>query len=160
MIQLLLHLWGDYLTQSEWMAQNKTKAYFPAAIHALVYGLPFLLIGTWQAVMVIVLTHFLIDHYRLARYVVWVKNWLGAKQQWTILYGKDWTDVKEVCAGSSDFRPGCGGSEIINSRNLPFRVCKTTGYSMSTPPWLAFWLLIIADNTLHLTINYFALMWK
>lgn len=167
MIQLLFHLWGDYLTQSDWMAQNKTKAHLPAAIHALIYGLPFLLIGTWQAVAVIVVAHFFIDRYRLTRYVVWVKNWMGARQQWTIFYGKDWSDVAEIHPGldTRDANSIYHGTstfaamETIDSRNLPFRACRSTGYSISAPPWLAFWLLIIADNTLHLTINYVALRW-
>lgn len=119
MIQILFHLWGDYLTQSDWMAQNKTKSHIPAAVHSLVYGLPFLLIGSWWAVAVIIGTHFFIDRYRLARYVVWAKNWIGP--------------------------------------NKPWSECDKTGYSNDAPPWLAFWLLIIADNTLHLTINYFAI---
>jgi hypothetical protein len=32
-----------------------------------------------------------------------------------------------------------------------------TGYSTETPAWLAVWLVIITDNTLHLLINYFAI---
>jgi hypothetical protein len=32
-----------------------------------------------------------------------------------------------------------------------------TGYPEDTPPWLAFWLLIAADNTLHLAINSVAI---
>jgi hypothetical protein len=32
-----------------------------------------------------------------------------------------------------------------------------TGYPDDTPPWLSFWLLIAADNTLHLLINHIAL---
>jgi hypothetical protein len=35
--------------------------------------------------------------------------------------------------------------------------CKATGYPSATPQWLAVFLLIAADNTLHLAINYFAL---
>jgi hypothetical protein len=36
-----------------------------------------------------------------------------------------------------------------------------TGYPDDTPPWLGFWLLIAADNTLHLLINTTALKrWK
>jgi len=31
------------------------------------------------------------------------------------------------------------------------------GYCKKTPDFLAMWLLIITDNTLHLAINYFAL---
>jgi hypothetical protein len=35
---------------------------------------------------------------------------------------------------------------------------KTTGYPANTPPWLAVWLMIIADNTLHLLINTAAIL--
>jgi hypothetical protein len=31
--------------------------------------------------------------------------------------------------------------------------CKATGYPPDTPPWLAVWLMIIADNTIHVLIN-------
>lgn len=84
MIQLLLHLIGDYTLQSHWMAINKTKAFWSAFCHATVYSLPFLLVGSWLAVFVIWSTHLLIDRYRLARYVVWAKNrllgpWLGSE---------------------------------------------------------------------------------
>jgi hypothetical protein len=34
-----------------------------------------------------------------------------------------------------------------------------TGYGQDTPAWLAVWLLIIADNTVHLLINTAAVMW-
>src|SRR5208282_820087 len=78
MTQLLMHLWGDYILQSDWMALNKTKAWLPAAIHALLYSLAFLLLrpslGAWCAIFG---THFLIDRFRLARYVVMVKNTVG-----------------------------------------------------------------------------------
>ena len=127
MEQLILHLFGDYVTQSDWMAQNKTKAHLPAFCHALVYSLPFLLLtgfsvhGRW-AWWVIFRTHFFIDRYRLARYIVWFKNFLG---------------------------PG----------NLPWRECTATGYPPDRPAWLAVWLLIAADNTMHLVINYAALRW-
>jgi len=65
-------------------------------------------------------THALIDRYRLARFVVFAKNW-------TTQPSLQWDD------------------------------CSATGYHKDTPPWLAFWLLIIADNTMHLMINYAAL---
>jgi hypothetical protein len=36
-----------------------------------------------------------------------------------------------------------------------------TGYPEDTPPWLAVWLMIAADNTLHLLLNRWALArWK
>jgi hypothetical protein len=34
-----------------------------------------------------------------------------------------------------------------------------TGYALNTPPWLAGWLLIISDNSLHLLLNAAALTW-
>lgn len=122
MTQLLAHLWGDYILQSDWMAQNKTKDSFAAAIHAFLYTLcfwPILHDQHFWAASVILVSHFFIDRFRLARYVVWAKNWLGP--------------------------------------NKPWSECDKTGYSNDAPPWLAFWLLIIADNTLHLTINFLAI---
>jgi len=119
---LILHMLGDYILQSHWMAENKTKAHLPAFLHAATYSVPFLLIGSPIAVLAIWVTHFFIDRYRLARYVVWAKNRL-------------WDD---------DFPPlkGC-----------------PTGYPESVPSWLSVWLLIAADNTLHLICNYAALRW-
>lgn len=35
---------------------------------------------------------------------------------------------------------------------------KTTGYSEDTPVWLSTWLMIIADNTLHLILNTLAIV--
>jgi hypothetical protein len=123
MEQLLLHLIGDYITQTNWMATSKTKQTDAALLHAIVYGAPFwLLTSSWPALAVIIVTHFFIDRFRLARYVVFAKNWLTEPEL-------KWAD------------------------------CSTTGYHKDMPPWLAFWLLIIADNTLHLCINYSALRW-
>lgn len=123
MEQLLLHLVGDYITQTDWMATEKTKRNTAAGVHALVYGLPFfLLTSSWLAVSIIISTHYLIDRYRLARFVVFAKNW-------------------------------------ATNRSLCWADCSATGYPGATPPWLAVWLLIIADNTIHLCINYGALRW-
>lgn len=35
---------------------------------------------------------------------------------------------------------------------------KATGYPSDTPPWMAVWLMIITDNTLHLVINTIAVL--
>ena len=32
-----------------------------------------------------------------------------------------------------------------------------SGYAASTPQWMAAWLVIITDNTMHLVTNYFAI---
>jgi len=77
MEQLILHLMGDFVFQSDWMANNKTKRSWPALCHVLVYGLPFLLIGSPWAVLAICVSHFFIDRFRLVRYLMWAKNWLS-----------------------------------------------------------------------------------
>lgn len=123
MEQLILHLIGDYIFQTDWMAKNKTNNIKVAAIHAMVYTLPFLLLtSSVLALLVMFASHTVIDRYRLARYVVYYKN-------------------KLTCSG------------------LKWENCSATGYHMETPAWLAVWLMIIADNTLHLAINYTAIRW-
>ena len=123
MAQLLLHLIGDYLLQSGWMAANKAKSHFAAFVHALVYSLPFILIcPSLNAWLVIFVTHFFIDRYSLAKRVAIVKNYLAPRKHWP------------KNGDLSDF-----------------------GYHKCTPEFLAMWLLIIIDNTLHLLINFVAL---
>lgn len=122
MFCLAAHMVGDYLIQSHWMATEKTKHWLPAVAHAITYGVPFLLVTQSPfALLVIVGTHAVIDRYRLARHVVWLKNQLAP----------------------AAFRPGH----------------TATGYPDDTPPWLAVWLMIIADNILHMAINVAAVVW-
>ena len=121
--QLVAHLVGDYLLQSDWMANEKTRRSTAAAVHALSYGLPFLFLRPSPlALAVIIVTHFVIDRWRLARFVVFAKNFFAPRNSWPT-----WAD------------------------------CNATGYSASRPPWLAVWLLIIADNVLHVLLNALAL---
>jgi len=79
MVQLLFHLWGDYITQNHWMSVNKVKnsvrGYLAALIHSIIYTIPFLFIGSYTACFMIFITHFLIDKYRLAIYLIRLKNW-------------------------------------------------------------------------------------
>lgn len=122
---LLAHLVGDYLIQSDWMAKEKTKRWWPAIAHALSYGLPFLLVTQSPlALAVIVGTHAVIDHYRLARHVVWAKNFIAPRGS-----NPSWVE------------------------------CKATGYPPEMPAWMAVWLMIIADNTIHMCINVAAVVW-
>jgi hypothetical protein len=164
--QLILHLIGDYLTQSDWMAQNKTKAFLPAFVHALVYSLPFLLLTTHiPALLCIFATHFLIDRYRLARYVVWAKNFIGPRRRHELI-----AETIERLRGENTisrdhvFRPGELDIVLAENKqscigNPPWLACCSTGYPPDRPAWLAVWLLIIADNTLHLAINYASIRW-
>lgn len=73
--QLLAHAVGDYLLQSEWMANRKGSDSLAAALHALTYTLPFLFLTLEPlALGFIAGTHFIVDRWRLARYVIWLKN--------------------------------------------------------------------------------------
>jgi len=73
--QLVAHLVGDYILQSQWMAENKTRNSIAALTHAASYTIPFVLITRDPIALIIIIgTHFFIDRFRLARYVVWFKN--------------------------------------------------------------------------------------
>jgi hypothetical protein len=141
--QLVAHAIGDYVLQSDWMATAKTQQSVAAAAHALVYTLVFLVFSpSWTALAFIAGTHFGIDRWRLARYVVWAKNWLAP-----------WP-----------FCPGCEGplEDHVAHRvppTPPWAECPATGYPPDRPVWLTTWLLIIADNTLHVLANAVALRW-
>lgn len=112
MLQIIFHLIGDYVTQNHWMASKKTlntnEGALACWIHALMYSAPFLLIGSTDAFWVIFITHYFIDHYRLAKYFIQLRDW------------------------------------------------NFTGKELQ-PPFLSVWLLIICDNTFHITINYLSL---
>lgn len=124
MEQLLAHLLGDYVLQTDRMAQRKTGSLWWALVHGVIYTLPFLLLThSLVALEVIAISHAIVDRFRLARYIVAFKNSVT-----------DW-------------------GQRASLFHTP------TGYPLETPPWMAFWLLIIVDNTLHLCINYAALRW-
>lgn len=41
----------------------------------------------------------------------------------------------------------------------PWAECSGTGYPTDVPAWLAVWLLIAADNVIHVLINAGAVVW-
>jgi hypothetical protein len=142
--QLLLHIVGDYVIQSDWMATEKTKRSLAALAHVVTYAIPFLLLTRSAAALaVIVGTHFVIDRWRLARYVCWTKNWL-APAKW--------------CLACDRWGGECHETHQV-PRNPPWAECAGTGYSVDRPAWLATWLMIIVDNTMHVAINGAALRW-
>lgn len=118
--QLVAHAIGDYVLQSDWMATEKTKRTVAALAHVAAYAVPFIVLGASPAALALIVgTHFVIDRWRLARYAVWAKNWLGP--------------------------------------NRPWSECVATGYPPDRPAWMTVWLLIIADNVLHVLCNGLAL---
>lgn len=70
MIQLISHLFGDFVFQNDWMASNKgvqnKKGYISCFVHCLVYTIFFYSQATFLQLMLIFLSHFLIDKFRLA----------------------------------------------------------------------------------------------
>jgi hypothetical protein len=77
---ILAHLVGDYIIQTDWMANEKTKRWWPAILHGLTYTLPYLLVTQHPlALFVIASTHVVIDRYRLAKHLCWAKNQLAPK---------------------------------------------------------------------------------
>ena len=105
------------------MATKKTSSSLAAVIHAFCYTLPFLfLTQNFVSLGLIFGSHFLIDRYRLAKYLVYAKNFVSPRSEWL-----SWAD------------------------------CKATGYSSEKPAFMSIWLLIIADNILHILCNGLAL---
>lgn len=95
--QLLAHAAGDYVCQSDWMAVEKTerseRGVVAAAAHALSYTAWFLpLTRSPRALATIAGTHFIIDHWRLAKRVCWAKNQLApARHRYEYRYPNDAT---------------------------------------------------------------------
>lgn len=121
MLLLILHLIGDYITQTDRMASEKLYRGRMALLHAFIYSVPFYIFLDLSVIafLVIFLSHAIIDRYRLAKYVIFGRNWL-------------------------------------HDRSLKWEDCKATGFHKDKPIWMTTWLMIITDNTLHLTINYLA----
>jgi len=87
--QVFCHVIGDFFLQSDWVAANKYTKKWVALFHAVLYTLPFLFLTlSWKPLAVICLTHAVIDHYKVANYVAWAKNWIGFKRP------KPWAECK------------------------------------------------------------------
>jgi hypothetical protein len=140
MSELLAHLAGDYLIQSDWMANQKTKTHLPAAAHAVSYAACFLpLTRNPKALAVIGGTHFVIDRWRLARHVVWAKNQLAPE-----VYRHPWDEHVQ----------GTGYHRESTSQGLGWDM---TCSAQAKPAWMAVWLMIVADNSMHGLLNHWAL---
>lgn len=79
-IGFILHLVGDYLLQNDWMANEKTKNSGAAFAHASIYSMPFFLVLPNYWWLLIFISHFLIDRYRLAVYWIKLVNWNWSSQ--------------------------------------------------------------------------------
>jgi hypothetical protein len=133
MNQLLCHLWGDYILQSHWMAENKTKRSKPIFEPDEVPGDP-------ESVN----KHVRGEDHRPRR--------PGRPQE------QEGQGIQQSVDQGREpplWSPSCW------EQRMSWKACQGTGFvsedRKGPPAWLAVWLLIIVDNILHLTINYFAL---
>jgi len=137
--QLFCHAIGDYVLQSDYMAETKTKKSIAAFMHAFSYSLCFVfLTQSTPALLLIFSSHFIIDRWRLARYICWAKNFLAPKH------------IEVVSVEQTD-------SKVKLIRNLPWKDCTATGYSPGKPLWMSVWLMIVCDNCLHVLFNAVAI---
>ena len=145
MEQLLVHLFGDFILQSDYQALNKSKNSWICLSHVLIYTGCFLILTvSWKALLVIGVTHFLLDrfHTPLKRFI-WLRGHLNPKLNYPE-FGKcsttgyyDDSPFNAIKATSGD-----GSTELYSKVRLYF---------------VTQWLYIIHDNFLHLLINFLAL---
>jgi hypothetical protein len=144
MEQILAHVFGDYLLQSDWMALNKSKRSLPCFIHVVIYTSVFLLLTTsWKALLVIGVFHFIFDRFPvIIRRLIWFKNHLGPGFKFVPFNKCEVTGYYD---------------NILNEvTNKPFTVDLVNGYGPRLN-YITIWLYIITDNALHLLTNYLAL---
>mgnify|MGYP001582537638 CR=1 FL=1 len=104
------HLVGDYFLQSSWMALRKTHSSWAAGVHAATYGIPFLIFSpTLAAWSFIVVTHFFIDRFQLAKYLVYAQSYLGPAS-----WRRPWAD----CRVTGHLREELGGPPMWMARWL------------------------------------------
>jgi len=133
MLQLILHGIGDYFLQTDKQAlgkKNKGLYGFMCCLkHCITYSLPFLFIGSWLAVLVIFITHFIIDRTNIIAYALAWKN--GVKK-----YSVD--------------------DELKTKTEIGYDI-SNFGFGKERPFAITIWLYIICDNLCHIICNYLAL---
>ena len=133
MLQLILHVFGDYFLQTDWQALNKKKpgfiGFWACLKHCALYSTPFLLLGSWKAVLVIFITHFIIDRTNIVAYLLAIKNNVR-KQQTAKMMPLSFPYTYDI----SNF-----------------------GLGLDRPFAISIWIYIIVDNLFHIVCNYLAL---
>jgi hypothetical protein len=141
MDQFLCHLVGDYFFQSDWMALNKNSKTIPCLVHVILYTIIFLFIThSLLALFLIAFTHFIIDRWSVAKYIIYIKNFINPTFSYYPFekccitgYYDDWMN-RESFWEKDEAEP-----------------------SKVRPKFITTWLYIISDNTLHLLCNYIIL---
>lgn len=141
MDQLLTHILGDYVFQSDYFALNKSKRSWPCLLHVLIYTACFLILTTsWKALIVIGVTHFIIDrwHTPLKKFI-WLRGHLSPKFSYPPYEFCDTTGYYD----DSPYNTGKNGPQHFAAPQRIFSI--------------SIFLYIVHDNFLHLLINYLAL---
>lgn len=165
-IQLICHIVGDYFIQSDWMATNKAKRNIPCFAHALFYTLVFLFITRdWAQLAVIGSTHYLIDRYSVAKYLVYAHNFIAPCFKWD-LNPKSLNYLKFVFWRAYPEFKYCQPFGFVNiggintkavAQGHPEELKKMRLKSFERPHYIQFVVYLIFDNTLHILINGLAL---
>lgn len=137
MLQLILHGIGDYYFQTDKQALGKKEkgwyGFKCCLIHCITYSLPFLLIASPLAVLVIFLTHFAIDRTNIIAYLIAFKN--GTKKA---------IKIDKFIGLGEDLFP-----DMYDISNF--------GFHKERPFAITIWLYIICDNLAHIICNYLAI---
>ena len=133
MLQLILHVFGDYFLQTDWQALNKKKpgiiGFWACLKHCALYSTPFLLLGSWKAVLVIFITHFIIDRTNIVAYLLAIKNNVRKQQTYKMM-----------------------------PLSFPYTYdISNFGLGLDRPFAISIWIYIIVDNLFHIVCNYLAL---
>ena len=165
-ISLVCHEVGDYCLQSDWQAAEKTqpgnRGFVSTAVHVVCYTLPFLIITRNPlALLFIAATHFVIDHWRLARFVCWAKNFISPRQSVITEFVPAHRQPMPVAEVSSTGTPRAPHDDVMTRTVTwwyPWAECSKTGYPPNKPDWMAVWLMIRADACMHYVCN-FSILW-
>ena len=160
MEQLLTHIFADYFTQSDWMAMNKSKRVVPCLVHVLLYTSVFLFLTfSWKALLVIGVTHFILDHWpNLLRRAIWFKNHLnprGVYAPYNKCNATGYYDNIQNELHKQPYENECYVEHMCfkNKEGLVYK----DDILYPRLNYITVWLYIITDNFLHLFINYMAL---
>lgn len=90
MLQLISHLFGDFVFQNDWMALNKNqytlKGWIACFVHCIVYTLFFYAQGNLLQLGLIFISHFIIDKFSIARMWINIKNPKMDNKFWLYTY--------------------------------------------------------------------------
>ena len=137
-IQFLIHIFADFFFgQASYQAIHKSKSTLIALFHAFLYTICFLILTfSWKVLLVIGITHFFIDRYSIPKYLLFAREWILNPKSWRAT----WANSNHT--GFFDHIGDAWGE--ANKEKM-------------RPPFLTWWLNIVVDNWMHLTINYLAL---